>query len=232
MMRTGLVVTVPSAAVLLLWACAAAQSPSPAVEAFTPCLASGQVTGWAAECTACLESSCAVEGQAFAQDCADYLACSCVDAQATDASALNLCTPKLSEATCAQGLGALETCQQDKCAGPCPTADGGLNVDAAPPRDSAARPGDGALATVIFSCTNGSGTAAECDEDKVSPSAVAMAGQGCTQVGGVPGDGCSAKGLAGCCRLMTTEDCYYDPTAAKTREATCESAGGTWSTSP
>ena len=142
---------------------------------------------------------------------------------AVDTTAQVKCASGLSTATCAQAIVPLDSCERLACAAPCGVA----TMDA-----GATLSGDTGGGETTFSCSSGSGAATECDQQDLSTSALDAALQGCAQVGGMPGSGCSDAGVAGCCRLTTTENCYYDDASATAQRATCMNAGGTWSTTP
>ncbi len=88
---------------------------------------------------------------------------------------------------------------------------------------------------VTFSCTQ---TAASlCTQLEVPASEVAAETETCTGIeGGTAGTGCSATGVAGCCKDPSNpsaeEQCYYGASAAMTGKSACTSKGATWSAMP
>lgn len=223
---------VTSAAIAwVMVACSSAGAPGLSTAPFTPCLKADLNGRGLDQCAACAQASCAREGSAFQSRCAAYLECLCGDGQAATTATMTQCASHASDPGCAQAVGALQACEQTSCSALCASLTDGGGSDAAAPGDSAAD-ADGGVATVAVSCSNGSGTSMQCALERVVPSAVAQAQQGCAEVGGSSGNTCPTQGLAGCCTLSTGENCYYDPSAAAQRQATCASAGGSWSTTP
>jgi hypothetical protein len=188
---------------------------------FSPCVNGGLNLRGNGQCGSCVQSFCGTQGNAFQSGCADYLSCVCPNGQAIDASAESVCARELSKQSCAGPIDLLNACERDACAGACGVVSGS-DFDGGGPVDAGA--------DTTFSCSNGTATF-ECDQQQVSPSALPAAEQGCIQVGGTPGTGCPTAGLAGCCRLTTTENCYYNDASAQ-QQTTCQSLGGSWSTTP
>ena len=241
-MKARLCATAPIAAIIVALACSATNNAGGGGPSgpFTPCLANGLDMGGAQDqCSTCLEGMCQTEGRNFQNQCAGYIACICTDGQAPDSATLKQCAPMLSDQMCGRAVGALDSCEERKCNAACVAPDAAIDVEAGPVNDvatdvvtDAATDGDAGSATITLYCSNGTGTMMECDQQQLPPSSEQAAAQGCGQVGGTAGNGCQTQGLAGCCKLPTTENCYYDPAALQQRQAMCKNAGGSWSATP
>ncbi len=229
--RAWLWLLATSAVVLVACGASNASGGASAITPFTPCLASALNVGDAGDCNSCVQTSCQPQGHAFDDRCAPYVSCICTDGQSPSAATVEQCAPMLSATACKEAVAALQTCSNQNCANQCgaPAPDAASQEDAGAPADAGTDAEGGA---VTFSCSNGTGTTMECDQQPISPTSAQVAQNGCTQVGGTPGSGCPVTGVSGCCLLPTTENCYYDPAAAAQRQATCKSAGGSWSMMP
>ncbi len=235
--RAALTALASLTAVAVALACSASNNSSNPIVPFTPCLSNALSMGGAQDqCYACVLAKCQNEGHAFDSACAPYVDCICTDGRAPDPATLKQCAPMLVDPSCEQGLGALQACQARACSAQCvppdAASDAVLVTDAPSPGDAMAGDGEAGPSTVTFSCSNGTGTMMECDQQQIPASSEQAAEAGCAQVGGAAGNGCPTQGLAGCCRLPTTENCYYDPKAVQQRQSLCESSGGTWSSMP
>ena len=159
----------------------------PVVE--SSCVASGLDRDSGTSCSACVQGACNSQVASFQSGCTDYLTCVCPGGSAVVPSQETLCEPKLMESACTGTIGPLQSCEQASCASACHLA--ALDMDGGHATSAEAGPDS------TFSCTNGSGSSQECDQQQVPSADMSMAQTGCTQVGGTAGTGCTATGSPG-----------------------------------
>jgi hypothetical protein len=178
-----------------------------------------------AACQSCAESACGSLLNAAVSGCSDWIGCACPGGTFSTTGAFTMaCQNALTEASCICAQESFFDCSNQNCMIPCGNTMIGSSTQCGGSSDSGVgfAPGTSTASCYIpVSMT--------CSSLKVTPSEAAAIQQACANDKGTPGSECPTSGLAGCCTMGTTEDCYYNASEAMSAESACT---GTWSTTP